>query len=247
MIASLPMYDRPETAEANDRLWLTVRAYLGRGPEVLSRTGSAESDWIDPDLWMSQTCGLPFRLWLDGKVSLLGAPDHGIADCPAGTYRSVLIARKQDIRNSVAEFDGAQLAFNSRDSQSGWAAAWVRAAEQSVDFNPGRETGSHLASAKAVLDGVADIAGIDCVSWDMMREWDSWTDGLKVIDRTRPTPALPFIAGPHAPADEIREALAAAIDGLAPEDRCCLRLEGMVPITPEDYRIVPHPPSRGSA
>ena len=39
MIASLPMYDRPETAAANDRLWQGVRERLGQGLNI-SRAGA---------------------------------------------------------------------------------------------------------------------------------------------------------------------------------------------------------------
>ena len=61
MIASLPMYDRPETAAANDRLWQGVRTRLGEGPEHLVRAGDPWEHWQSPDLLLSQTCGLPFR------------------------------------------------------------------------------------------------------------------------------------------------------------------------------------------
>ena len=50
MIASLPMYDRPETAAANDRLWQGVRERLGQGPEHLTRGGDLWAQWQSPDL-----------------------------------------------------------------------------------------------------------------------------------------------------------------------------------------------------
>lgn len=37
MIAGFPMYDRPETAAAHDRLWSAIRARLGYGPARLTR------------------------------------------------------------------------------------------------------------------------------------------------------------------------------------------------------------------
>lgn len=50
MIAFLGMYDRPETAEANDMLWQAVRQNLGQGPEHLSREIDPWSAWQSPDL-----------------------------------------------------------------------------------------------------------------------------------------------------------------------------------------------------
>ena len=61
MIASLPMYDRPETRAANDNLWALVRKnYAGDLPESLTRTGDIWDHWHSPDLAVSQTCGYSF-------------------------------------------------------------------------------------------------------------------------------------------------------------------------------------------
>ena len=64
MIASLGMYDRTETAAANDRLWAGIRDGLrARGiaaPEALTRgDGAYWPAWQAPDLVLSQTCGFP--------------------------------------------------------------------------------------------------------------------------------------------------------------------------------------------
>jgi hypothetical protein len=61
MIAALPMYDRPETAGANDRFWESVRDHLGYGPMTLTRGRDHWDIWQSPDLVLAQTCGLPFR------------------------------------------------------------------------------------------------------------------------------------------------------------------------------------------
>ena len=50
MIAHLGMYDRPETAAANDRLWTAMRAHLGRGPDALTRDAEVWQVWQSPDL-----------------------------------------------------------------------------------------------------------------------------------------------------------------------------------------------------
>ena len=127
MIASLGMYDRPETAAANDRLWAGIRDGLRAegidAPDALTRGAHAYWDaWQSPGLVFSQTCGFPFRAKLHDQVTLIGTPDYALPGCPPGHYNSVFVARKDDPRASLAEFSGAAFAFNEDLSQSGWAA-----------------------------------------------------------------------------------------------------------------------------
>ncbi len=101
MIASLPMYDRPSTRAANDRLWQGIRDRLrvaGQpAPEALTRSGSPWDHWQHPELILSQTCGLPYRAQLVGQVTLIASPVHDL-DCPPGHYFSVIVARADDPR-----------------------------------------------------------------------------------------------------------------------------------------------------
>ena len=103
MIASLPMYDRPETAAANDRLWAGIRDRLRAeglpAPEALIHGASdLWPQWTSPDLVLSQTCGYPYRSRLHGQVLLVGTPDYGVDGCAPGHYRSVFVARADDPR-----------------------------------------------------------------------------------------------------------------------------------------------------
>ena len=134
MIASLPMYDRAETAAANDRLWGFIRnAYGGDLPTQLSRGRDPWDDWTDPELVLSQTCGMPYRTTLRDKVALIGTPIHAL-ECAPGYYYSVLISRSGDHR-SFAEFRDAVLACNDPVSQSGWAAPWALARSAGFSFS----------------------------------------------------------------------------------------------------------------
>ena len=96
MIASLPMYDRPELRAETDRYWTLIQEELAaRGvdaPEALLRDGALMPQWESPDLILSQTCGFPYRARLHGRVALVGTPDFGNEGCAPGYYRSVLIA-----------------------------------------------------------------------------------------------------------------------------------------------------------
>lgn len=247
MIAALPMYDRPELRAETDRYWALIRDELAtRGipaPETLRRGDETlMPHWESPDLILSQTCGFPFRAHLHGRVELVGTPDFGNEGCAAGHYRSILIARADDPRDSFAQFDGARLAYNDALSQSGWAAPVNDALAQGIRLIPGPQTGSHRASVAAVAEGRADLAAIDALTWALISEFDD-TSAVRPIGATTPTPALPYITAKGRDPAPIRDAIAAAIARLTPGDRARLRLRGIVAISAADYLSVPIPPA----
>lgn len=246
MIASLGMYDRPETAAANDRLWAMVRDGLrARGiaaPDGLTRgEGAYWAAWQAPDLVLSQTCGLPYRARLHGKVTLVATPDHGLPGCPPGHYRSVIVVRADDPRG-VSDLNGARLAFNEGLSQSGWAAACDFAAGHGLTLTPEPATGSHRASARMVAEGRADLAAIDAVTFALLSRWEPWVAGLRVLAETPPRPALPYISAPGADAAAIAAALSDAVGGLCAADRDLLCLRGILRLPAEAYVAIPLPP-----
>lgn len=245
MIASLGMYDRAETAAANDRLWAGIRDGLrARGiaaPEALTRgDGAYWPAWQAPDLVLSQTCGFPYRARLHGQVTLIGTPDYSLPDCPPGHYRSVFVVRADDPRG-LADFDGLPMAYNEALSQSGWAAPQNHAAAIGLRLRAGLCTGGHRLSALAVAEGRADLAALDAVTWEMLRRWEPAATRLRVVEATAPTPGLPYIAAPGADAGAAFAAVAGAIAGLSAEDRDTLLLRGLVRIAPEAYLAVPTP------
>lgn len=243
MIASLPMYDPPALQAANDRLWAAIRAELGYGPEGLTRADDLWSVWQSPDLLLGQTCGMPFRHHLHDQVSIVAAPDHGLPDVPAGRYQSVLVLRADDGR-ALSDLNGAHLAVNDPLSQSGWAAPMCHL--ERAGLRPARlsYTGAHAASALAVAEGRADLAGLDAVTWQILHMTaPDLTAALRVLDRTDPSPALPFITAQHANSARLRAALEAGIAALEPTDRQALRLFGVVEMQASDYRCVADPTS----
>ncbi len=246
MIASLGMYDRAETADAHDRLWAGIRDRLRanglRAPDALTRGEAAYwPAWQADDLVLSQTCGFPFRANLHDKVALIGTPDYGLPGCAAGYYYSVYVVRKDDARQTLADFSGARFAYNEDLSQSGWAAPQNHAATLGITLPPTLRTGGHRLSALAVMQGRADIAAIDAVTWGLLKQWEPWTDALCDICHTPPTPGLPYIAAKGANATVTFLAVQEAIAALPPQDRNTLRLQGIVQIPTAAYLAVPTP------
>ena len=247
MIASLPMYERPETAAANDRLWDGIaRALRVRGieaPDALDRTTGLWETWLSPDLLLSQTCGFPYRTRLHGRVALVATPVCDLPGVLPGYYYSVLVARREDPRRSLAEFDGATLAYNEALSQSGWAAPVAEAAAAGIAFGQTLATGAHRASARAVAEGKADLAAIDALTWRMIRRWDGFAADLREIGTTAPTPALPWITSRATDAQTIAAALSEALMDMSGPDRDCLGILGAIRLDPADYLAVPTPPA----
>lgn len=237
MIVSLPMYDRAETAEANDALWRLVRDALGCEPRALDRETDAFEAWHSPDLLLSQTCSLPYRAVLKDRVTLVAAPVHDLP-APPGCYYSVAVAQRGDDRRHLDDFAGATLAYNDPLSQSGWAVAEA----SGIPFGRYVRTGAHRKSARAVHDGTADIAFIDGVTWAMIRRWDAWSEGLRVVIETEPTPALPYITASNRDPDALFTALEGGIAALPDNHRDTLRIRGVVRVDPVAYRILPIPP-----
>ena len=249
MIASLGMYDRPECQPANDRFWALIRDGLRAAgiaaPDTLTRgDGAYWQAWESPDLILSQTCGYPYRTRLHDRVALVGTPDHGLPDCPPGHYCSVFVARADDPRRRVQDFDGATLAYNEGLSQSGWAAPQTHAAHLGITLRPGPQTGAHGASARAVADGAADLAALDAVTWTLICRHDPALAGrLTEVGRTTPTPGLPWITARGRDAGRIAACVAAAIQALTAEDRATLMLRGLVNLPSAAYLAVPNPPA----
>jgi ABC-type phosphate/phosphonate transport system substrate-binding protein len=248
MIASLGMYDFGPAQAANDRLWRLIRDGLrGRGidaPEALTRGEPAYWEaWQSPDLLLSQTCGYPFRARLHGRVTYVGTPDYGVEGCGPGFYRSVFVARADDPRTTLENFDGARLAYNEALSQSGWAAPQTHAAKLGLRLPPALQTGAHRLSADAVAEGRADIAALDAVTFALMQEASPVVRRLKVVGMTDPTPGLPCITASDRNPQPIFDAVSEAVAALDPVDRATLRLKGFVRIPVADYLAVPNPPA----
>ncbi len=172
--------------------------------------------WRHPKLVFAQTCWGPMEQGLAAHVAVIGQPDY--SDCEGGTghlYSSAVVARGERSLPAPADgrpmlpverLRGASFACNSPDSMSGLLALSrdLEAAGESFSIFAARiETGGHRASLRAVAGGEADIAAIDCRSWQLARRFEPAARDLCVVGWTARRPGLPFIraaglAGPRA-------------------------------------------------
>ena len=199
--------------------------------------------WLRSDLVLAQTCGFPFRAKLHGRVTLIGTPDYGVTGSPPGHYRSVFVACADDPRD-LAALNGTPIAYNDPLSQSGWAAPQNHAAKLGLTFPAGPCTAGHIASARAVADGRADLAALDAVTWAMIRVHDpALAAALRVVAMTDPARGLPYIAALGTDAKMTFAAVSDAISALSPADRQLLRLKGLVRLPAAAYLAVRTPPA----
>lgn len=235
MISSLAWY--PATGPAWDRLWAATRAHLGANfgdaPTGLTWPADFGSHWRAPDLMLSMTCALPLQLGLFDCVHVVGTPIWDLHDLPPGLYASHIVTRGDD-RRPLTQAAASGVAVNARDSQSGWGTL--------IDAGltgPQLVTGGHAASMQAVIEGRADLAAIDVVTWAMM----GGDARLAIRGTTPPTPATPFITARADLVAPLRVALTHAIAGMPGSDRAATRLSGLTCLPDALYA----PPLRRSA
>lgn len=250
MHASLPMYDRPEMRAQTDRFWVLSRTSLrDRGipaPEALTRTFDSPWDlWQSPDLLLSQTCGLPLRARLHDRVQLVATPDYSLPGCAPGYYSSVLVTRAALADRPFAELL-QRVAANEGLSQSGWGALCAHAARQGLTPSRPILTGGHALSARAVLEGRADLAALDAQTWRLLKRYEPDLASLHEITRTAPTPALPLITAQGRDPEPILAALEEALAALPPADRQTLGLTGFARIPLTGYMALTIPPEPGN-
>lgn len=235
------MYDRAETAHANNAFWAAIRARLGYGPSGLTRNRDLAEIWRDPDLLLSQTCGMPFRTGLHRDVTLVGTPDYGLSGCPPGYYNSVFVVHINNKAAQLSDLEGKTLAYNDPGSHSGWAAPMTHAHRENISFGRNIATGSHQNSARAVAEGNADIAAIDALTWHMIKNYDGFAKNLRVLTTTPPTPTLPFITAKSRDPAPLFTAIKCAIGDLSQNSRDILRLKTLVAIPRQTYLDVATP------
>ena len=246
LIAQLPMYDWPEVHEANDRLWQIVASECkNRGisaPEDLNRSVETLQAWRSPNLFLSQTCGLPLVTRLRHQVTVLGSFSYATGD-QEGNYHSVIIAQ-QDCPDTLNQFNNKKLAINGYDSYSGYLAMKVLMTARQMPnafFKTILVTGSHRESIHAVADGKADLAAIDCVSWHLATNFERVSNTLKIIATAPARPGLPLITAPHASQARVsmlRDALKCGTKRLDNQSRKILGITSFVTKNENDYGVI---------
>jgi ABC-type phosphate/phosphonate transport system substrate-binding protein len=249
-LVSLPMYTQRPVALA--AFWQGLRAHLEQAglpdlPESLAQDPDLHAQWTSPALLMSQTCGYPLTYALRGAVRYVGTPTYSAPGFEQAHYRSLVVVRSDDEAQSLADLRGRRAAYNSTDSQSGYNAFRAAVAPLARDGRFFAETiasGSHVASLRAVRQGDADAACIDCVSFALIGRADpAATAAVRVLAMTPAAPGLPIVTAlstSDADVSRLRSGWKAALaDPALADARADLMLAGFEVLDPAVYEAIP--------
>ncbi len=220
-LATLPMYDWPEERARVDAFHARLRALVPDLPAALTRPETAaqiHALWRDPALLLGQTCWGPMGAGLEAHVHVLAQPCYD--DVPGGRgagYRSALVMQAgapcpvpaDDEPALPHGLDRLRPAINAADSLSG-CLSLIRDADLLDLPTRALVTGSHRASVRAVAEGAADYAAIDCRAWALALRHEPAARALTVTGWTALRPGLPFITARATPAPlraRLRDAL----------------------------------------
>ena len=215
MPASFPWYDLPSVQWANDSLWQATGF-----PGELDRHQSVSDFWHDPDLLVTQACGLDLFL-SEAPIEPVAAPVFDL-DCEAGMYFSYI----------VGNVNGRVAAVNSLSSRSGWSALLTICTPQRVVV-----TGSHQASLQALKAGIADVAAIDAVSWSIIeRDAPAKVAGLEIVERSSEAPSPPYVVRRGNEREDVFRSLSSALESPGSIDsKKALFIKDIIPVQRHHY------------
>jgi ABC-type phosphate/phosphonate transport system substrate-binding protein len=240
------MYDLPEVAGAHADLWRVLGAELARrgvdhDPD-LGRAPCVEALWSAPSLLLSQACGWPLVTSLAQAVEVVGTFAYRLAPAePPGRYRSRIVVRTGERPPSAVALGTRRAAVNGLASLSGWVSLRVGVLGGLAPW-PGEVvvTGSHVASLAALRDGTADVAAIDGVTLELVRQLrPAALAGLSVVAAGPAIPCLPLVTSAGAAPGTVaalRSALAATVRHPATAAaRAALLIDDFVPVAADHY------------
>jgi ABC-type phosphate/phosphonate transport system substrate-binding protein len=247
-IAALPMYNVSPALAADWRMLLghVLRALPGNEIDVrVTEPGDdLHAFWRRTDVAISQTCGYPLMHGVREHVQLIATPHFDAPGCDAANYRSVLVTGRHVSAPTLEACRGMRAAYNQDDSNSGMNVLRHAAAPFAHDgkfFGSVFRTGSHIGSLRALAEGQADVAAIDCVTMAFVRDHlPNLAQSVREIGFTAASPGLPFIASRAAPntlVEKIRTALNDAITSDTPLAQR-LRLKGFSTLSFADYVLI---------
>ena len=201
-IAALPMYDLPGLEAANDALWRAVTARLTADgtegvPPTLSRTIPVAALWPHPQLLLAQSCGYPLVTSLRGVVKVVATPRYRALGCQGSLYRSTIVVAATNPVATLAELRGTRCAANDPASNSGMNLLRAMIAPLAAGgrfFRSVQWSGSHRESLAMIVRDEADIAAIDCVTFEHLRTLEpALVAAVRVIGWSDASPGLPLV------------------------------------------------------
>lgn len=162
-----------------------------------SQHSSLMSHWLSDQMYMSQSCGLPYVKELNTVADVLGTFKWNEISDDLGNYRAHIVVRGEHDATTMSELRGARPVVSNTQSLSGWCSLGCALAEVSHDpdfVQPYLIGHHHAGSLQLLQDGIADVASIDPATYQLLRRLrPSLVHGLRIIGSGPLMPATPLI------------------------------------------------------
>ncbi len=210
------------------------------------RFDSDQSLLRDPGLFFGHTCGYPLMWHLKDQVTPFCVPVFNASGSDGKLYSSRFIVAANSAIEALDGCRGKVAAMNAADSNSGMNVLRYAVAKYNPSgpfFSRVVQTGGHLPSLEAVADGTADVAAIDCVSYQLIQDhWPELVDQVRSIGFSVKTCGLPFVLPRSSIPDTDLELLVDNLNqalAVIPETiRNRLHLLRFEPVALEDYQPI---------
>jgi len=240
IVAALTMYVEPAEVRAAYRqlaeaVALRLDKTLDPAPEELTAL------WSHPELLLAQTCGYPWVTRLRGQVRLVAAPRYTFEGCAEAEHCAFILVPAALEASSLADLRGKRVALNGLDSNTGMNLlrhAVAPLAERGRFFGEVIVSESHANSLALLQQGHADVAAVDAVTYGYLRRAQpERVAGLRLLQRTRSSPTLPFITAASRSDAEV-EALRTALNASLAADpglASILAIDGVATVEEATY------------
>ena len=157
----------------------------------------SESVLRDPHLLIGHTCGYPLMTQLEGAVLPFCLPCFDLPGVDGKRYCSQFVVPADSDIESLRQCRGKTVAINNSNSNSGMNV--LRYALTKIGARPGyfsqvEMTGGHYYSLEAVAANRAQLAAIDCVSYQLIADQNpQLVSKLRVIGYSEHSCGLPFV------------------------------------------------------
>ncbi len=156
----------------------------------------------DKALIFGHTCGYPLMTRLKADFTPFCTPVFDVPGTSGRIYSSRFIVSSESDINCLEQAQGRVAAVNTPDSNSGMNVLRHAIAKLDLEdldaggrfFSRILASGGHLYSLQAVANAEADIAAIDCVSYQLIEDhWPQLVSQVQTIGYSVETCGLPFV------------------------------------------------------
>ena len=235
-----------ELAEAWRALFLTAKTLYPNLNIPTSVINSVNMTDVTNSLTrLSHICGLPLLSQFQGRLTPLCAPHFDVEGIDGVEYFSYFMVREDSCIQSVKQSRGSVVAVNSIDSNSGMGVLRHElkkncgANQLEFFFREIIYSGAHVDSVQCLINGEADIASIDAVTYAYFQRINPELDKLlRIVGSSVKMTSPPFVTQTNNPICDpagFTKKLNRALAALSPTQRELLNIKAFAEVSLKDY------------